>query len=149
MQTAIKQAHISKDNGDYAIGAVVVKNGKVLAEGLNRSKSDDDATSHSEIVAIRGASKIIGSRHLKGCVLYTTHEPCSMCTSAAIWARLDGIVFGSRKNDMAEYASLNANKEWSWRTIDITASEIIAKSHPKLFLIQDFMRAECNKLFHS
>jgi tRNA(adenine34) deaminase len=79
MHLAIEEAQKAKANGDYAIGAVIVKNGSVLAKGTNRVKLDNDPTHHAEIVAIREATKQLNSRHLEESVLYTTHEPCPMC----------------------------------------------------------------------
>lgn len=149
MQAAIEEAINARNAGDYSIGAVIVKNDEIIVRGTNRARIDRDSTQHAEVVVIKEASKLAGSRFLPGCVLYTTHEPCPMCASAAIWARMDGIVFGSTLQDMIDYCGRNGNREWTWRTINITAAEIIAKGEPKLELIEGFMRSECKKLFHS
>lgn len=149
MEAAIEEAMKTKEKGDYSVGAVVVKNGEILAKSGNRIKLDNDPTYHAEIVAIREAAKILGKRHLEDCILYATHEPCPMCTSAAVWAKMKGIVFGARIEDMQEFRTRNGNKIWSWRTIDIPASAIIVKGNPKLILVGDFMREQCKKLFHS
>jgi tRNA(Arg) A34 adenosine deaminase TadA len=149
MQLAIKEAIKTRQKGDYAIGAVIVKDGKILAKAGNRIKLDIDPTQHAEIVAIRKASKLLGTRHLEGCILYTTHEPCPMCASAIIWAKMKGVVFGSNIADMYDYKVKNGNGSWSWRTIDISAKKIIEKGDPKPFVIANFMRKECKNLFHS
>jgi tRNA(Arg) A34 adenosine deaminase TadA len=90
----------------------------------------------------------IDHRHLEGAVLYTTAEPCPMCTAASIWARLDGIVSGSTIEDMAAFRHLYGNPDWTWRTVDIAAHSILQQGEPKLFLIEGFLRNECQALFH-
>ena len=90
----------------------------------------------------------MGKRHLENCVLYTTHEPCPMCTSAAIFARMSGIVYGAKKEDMRDYGEKYGNNDYSWRIIDIPTSLILEKGNPKLFLIEEFMREECKRLFY-
>lgn len=149
MELAIKEAISTKIKGDYAIGAVVVKSNKVIAKAGNRIKLDADPTQHAEIVVIRKASRKLGTRHLENCVLYTTHEPCPMCASAAIWAKMKGIVFGSTIKDMYNYRAKNGNGNWSWRTIRISARSITEKGDPKPFVIGNFMEEECKNLFHS
>ncbi len=149
MTAAIKEALKARNKGDYAIGAVVVKNNKIIAMAGNAIKVSHDPTHHAEIVAIRKTAKLLKNRHLTDCILYTTHEPCPMCTAAAIWARMSGIVFGAKIEDMASYRLNNSNQDWSWRTIDISANEVLEKGTPKLFLTEGFMRQECQKLFHS
>jgi tRNA(Arg) A34 adenosine deaminase TadA len=149
MKAAIEEAIRSRENGDYAIGAVIVLNGEILVRATNRSKIEMDATQHSEVVAIRKASQKLNSRYLENCVLYTTHEPCPMCAAAAFWAKLAGIVSGAKMEDMADYSAKNGNEEYKWRTIRISAKEILAKGDPKIEIIEEFMRDECKNLFHS
>src|SRR5260221_5948534 len=103
MQAAIKLALESKENGHYAIGSVIVMNNKIIAKGMNRVKRDEDPTQHAEIVAIREATKKLGTRPLTECILYTTHEPCPMCMGAIIFARMKGLVFGARTEDMKDF----------------------------------------------
>jgi len=148
MRLAIEQAELARVAGDYAIGAVVVRDGKVLSKSGNRVKLDCDPTQHAEVAAIRMACSEIGHRHLEGAVLYTTAEPCPMCTAASIWARMDGIVSGSTIEDMAEFRDLYGNPDWTWRTVDIAAHSILQQGEPKLFLIEGFLRNECQALFH-
>lgn len=149
MRLAIGEAKKAKGSGDYAIGAVIIKGNKIIASATNRVKVDNDPTHHAEIVAIKKAAKIFKSRHLQNCVLYTTHEPCPMCSSAAIWANMKGIVFGNTMKDMIEFRLKAGNGSWSWRTIGITAAEIIEKGNPKLLIVEGFLREDCLKLFHS
>jgi tRNA(Arg) A34 adenosine deaminase TadA len=148
MRIAIRQAEIARLSGDYAIGAVVVIDGKVVAEGTNRIKVDNDPTQHAEMVAIRTACTARRTRHIEGAILYTTAEPCPMCASAAIWARMAGIVSGSTIDDMAEFRKKFGNPSFTWRTVDIDAHQILSHGEPKLFLIEGFLRDECQQLFH-
>ncbi len=148
MEAAIEESIKARESGDYGVGAVIVRDGKIIVRAGNRAILDKDSTQHAEVAAIRKASKLAGSRFLEGCILYTTHEPCPMCASAVIWARMEGIVFGATIEDMTEYRKKHATKERTWRTIDIKASEIVSRGDPKPFLIEGFMRDECKKLFH-
>jgi len=149
MLAAIEEANNSRMQGDYAIGAVIAKGNEILVRVTNRSKLDQDATAHAEVRAIREASRALKTRYLEGCILYTTHEPCPMCASAAVWAKLKGIVFGARMLDMSDYHLKNGNDEWKWRVIAITCREVLEKGDPKIELIEDYMRDECLTLFHT
>lgn len=148
MRLAIAEAQAAKKGGDYAIGAVVVLNGSILASSGNRIKIECDPTQHAEVAAIRLACASLRTRHLEGAILYTTAEPCPMCASAAIWARMAGIISGSTISDMAEFREKFGNSEWSWRTVDLAARAILAQGDPKLFLVEGFLRNECRALFH-
>ena len=149
MRVAIKEAMLAKEKGDYAIGAVIVRNNKIIVRGSNRARIDQDSTQHAEMVVIRKAFKKLNSRFLSSCVLYTTHEPCPMCAAGAIWARMDGIVFGATLQDMINYKNKKGNRKLTWRTIDIPAKNILTKGEPRLKIIGKFMRVDCLKLFHN
>jgi guanine deaminase len=82
-------------------GAVIVQDGRILAEGTNLVTSTNDPTAHAEIVAIRGACRALGRFHLTGCEIYTSCEPCPMCLGAIYWARLDKVFFGCTRADAA------------------------------------------------
>lgn len=148
MRLAIAEAKSARKAGDYAIGAVVVRDGAVLASSGNRIKLEHDPTQHAEIAAIRLACASLCTRHLERAVLYTTAEPCPMCASAAIWARMSGIVSGSTIDDMAEFRAKFGTSEWTWRTVDIAAMAVLDQGDPKLFLLEGFLRDECRLLFH-
>ena len=148
MRLAIAEAKSARKAGDYAIGAVVVRDRAVLASSGNRIKLEHDPTQHAEIAAIRLACASLRTRHLEGAVLYTTAEPCPMCASAAIWARMSGIVSGSTIDDMAEFRAKFGTSEWTWRTVDIAAMAVLDQGDPKLFLLEGFLRDECRLLFH-
>src|SRR5919108_5762099 len=148
MRLAIAEAQAARRAGDYAIGAVVVREGAVLASSGNRIKVECDPTQHAEVAAIRLACASLRTRHLEGAILYTTAEPCPMCTAAAIWARMSGIVSGSTLDDMAEFRQKFGNPQWTWRTVDIAARAVLDQGDPKPFLIEGFLREECRRLFH-
>jgi tRNA(adenine34) deaminase len=147
MTAAIEEALKAKESGDHAIGAVIVKDDQIIARSPMRTRRDEDATQHPEMAVIRGASIVLGKRHLFGCVMYTTHEPCPMCATASVWARLDCVVVGARMSDMDEHRSGNTEKNYSWRTVAIPAREIFEKGDPKVEVVEDFMRDECKALF--
>lgn len=149
MEAAIEEAIKTRNKGDYAVGAVIVKGNRIISKSGNRVRLDEDPTQHAEMVAIRKAAKVLGKRFLENCILYTTHEPCPMCAAAAIWARMSGIISGARLEDMIDYKIKKGTYNRTWRTIDIPASKILEKGDPKLFLIEEFMRKECKKLFHT
>ena len=148
MRLAIEEAQAARRAGDYAIGAVVVQDGAVLASAGNRVKLENDPTQHAEVAALRMACRSLRSRHVEGAVLYTTAEPCPMCAAAAIWARMDGIVSGSTIADMAEFRHKFGSDEWTWRTVDVAARAVLENGEPKLFLVEGFLREECRALFH-
>lgn len=83
-------------------GAVVVKDGKIIATGNNKVTSSNDPTAHAEVVAIREACKVLGSFQLDDCEIYTSCEPCPMCMGAIYWARPKKVYYGNTKKDAAE-----------------------------------------------
>lgn len=85
--------------GDQPYGAVVVKDEQIIGVGPSRVITDHDATAHAEMVAIRDASKRLGTKDLSGCVLYATSKPCRMCETAAYWAGISRFVYGSGLTD--------------------------------------------------
>jgi tRNA(adenine34) deaminase len=95
MQAALDAARLAGEAGEVPIGAVIVREGGVIARGQNRVLRDLDPTAHAEIVALRAASAILGNYRLNGCTLYVTLEPCAMCAGAMIHARLDRLVFAA------------------------------------------------------
>ena len=96
MREALAQAAIAAQSGEVPIGAVIVKNGKILCAAHNLCESLHDATAHAERLAISKAGKLTGSWRLSDCTLYVTLEPCPMCTGAAINARIDRIVYAAK-----------------------------------------------------
>ncbi|HZK68335.1 MAG TPA: nucleoside deaminase [Paludibacter sp.] len=94
---ALSIQNIQKGGGPF--GAVIVKNGKVIASGVNRVTMTTDPTAHAEITAIRKASRKLGTFDLAGCDIYTSCEPCPMCLGAIYWAHLDKMYYGNTKSD--------------------------------------------------
>ncbi len=82
-------------------GAVIVRGGRVIAEGANRVTSANDPTAHAEIVAIREACHVLGSFRLRGCEIFSSCEPCPMCLGAIHWARIERIWFANSRTDAA------------------------------------------------
>jgi tRNA(adenine34) deaminase len=95
MQATLAEARLAADAGEVPIGAVVVRDGAIVASGQNRVLRDNDPTAHAEIVALRAAAMALGNYRLTGCTLYVTLEPCAMCAGAMIHARLDRLVFAA------------------------------------------------------
>ena len=95
MRLALRQAKKAEKADEVPIGAVIVKDGKLLATGYNRRQTKKDATLHAEIIAIRKACQKLQTWHLDDCELYVTLEPCCMCAGACINARIKKIVFGA------------------------------------------------------
>jgi len=82
-------------------GAVIVKDGKIIARGVNRVTTNNDPTAHAEVVAIREACKVLNTFQLTGCEIYTSCEPCPMCLGAIYWARPDKLFYANSKEDAA------------------------------------------------
>lgn len=95
MQAALVEARAAADAGEVPIGAVVVRDGAIVARGQNRVLRDIDPTAHAEIAAMRAAATALGNYRLNGCTLYVTLEPCAMCAGAMIHARIDRLVFAA------------------------------------------------------
>jgi len=95
MALALEEARACLAWGDVPIGAVVARGDEVLARAGNQRERLGDPTAHAEILALRDASRSVGSWRLEGCTLYVTLEPCAMCAGAVVLARLDRVVFGA------------------------------------------------------
>ena len=95
MSAALEEARAAAAERDVPVGAVIVREGKVLAHASNRTVRDQDPTAHAEMLAIRAAAASLGEWRLGGCTLYVTLEPCAMCAGAIVLARLDRVVFGA------------------------------------------------------
>jgi tRNA(adenine34) deaminase len=95
MRLAIDQAYNALLVGEVPVGAVVMKEGQIIATGYNRPITTHDPTAHAEIVALRHAATLLGNYRLPECELYVTLEPCAMCAMAMMHARLRRVVFGA------------------------------------------------------
>ena len=130
-------------------GCVVVKNGKIVAEGSNEVTSSNDPTAHAEVVAIRKACGVLGTYQLTGCVIYTSCEPCPMCLGAIYWARPDRVIYANTREEAAliefddEFIYQEINRELAERSIPF-----IHQPHPdakKVF--EEWKRWEGKKLY--
>jgi tRNA(adenine34) deaminase len=95
MELALEQAALAAAAGEVPVGALVIKEGEIVARGHNRNLLDDDPTAHAEIVALRQAAARLGNHRLTGCTMVATIEPCSMCAGALIHARIARLVYGA------------------------------------------------------
>ena len=107
MRRAIAQAEEAWEVGEVPVGAVVVCDGAVVAEGFNRRESWQDPTAHAELIAMRRAAAELGTWRLEGCTCYVTLEPCAMCAGLMINARLERVVFGARDPKAGAVRSLH------------------------------------------
>lgn len=99
MKKAIELSIKNIDKGGGPFGAVIVKNGEIIAESGNTVTIDMDPTAHAEVNAIRIASKKLGTYDLSGCDIYASCEPCPMCLGAIYWAKIDNLFFANSQND--------------------------------------------------
>ena len=95
MFEAIKEAKIAAENNEVPVGAVIVRDGKIIAKGRNMREEKQNALSHAEIEAINNACKTLNSWRLDDCEMYVTLEPCPMCTGAIINSRIKTLIFGA------------------------------------------------------
>ncbi len=95
MQRALSLADIAEQAGEVPVGAILVRDGKVIGEGFNSSITANDSTAHAEINAIRQASKSVKNYRLPGTTLYATLEPCAMCAGALVHSRVERLVFAA------------------------------------------------------
>lgn len=132
---AKKEAYAAMKEGEIPVGAVIVKDGKVIAQSHNLKEQLHDPTAHAEILAIKKACKAIGDWRLDGCEMYVTLEPCSMCASAIGQSRIDKVYIGTFNKDMGACGSvinildsrrLNSFVEVKW-LYDKECSEILEK----------------------
>ena len=97
MSQALGLARQAQAENEIPVGAVVEKEGQVLGKGYNQRDQSGDPTAHAEILSLQEAALKQGDWRLEGCTLYVTLEPCAMCVGAALWSRIDRIVFGCRE----------------------------------------------------
>lgn len=117
MQEAIRLSIENVKSGKGGpFGAVIVKDGKIIARGANEVTSSADPTAHAEVVAIRNACKALGTFQLDGCEIYTSCEPCPMCLGAIYWARPDKMYFANTKKDAAD---INFDDQFIYDEIEI------------------------------
>jgi len=132
MQKAIDIARKKK-----TVVAIIVKGNKIIAQAMNTVYQEKQPFRHAEINVIEKACKKFKSFDLSNYWLYTTYEPCPMCASACVWARLKGVVYGANMKDR--------NKNYTQRIL-IPCKKILKKGTPKLKLHENFMRKECKEI---
>ena len=99
MRKAIELSIENVANGGGPFGAVIARNGEIIATGVNRGTANNDPTAHAEVSAIRAAAEKLGRFDLSDCEIFTSCEPCPMCLGAIYWARLNKIYFANNKTD--------------------------------------------------
>lgn len=101
MRMAVRLSVENVRNGGGPFGAVIARQGEIIATGVNRVTAGHDPTAHAEVSAIRQAAERLGTHSLEGCDIYTSCEPCPMCLGAIYWARLDRVFYANTKQDAA------------------------------------------------
>ena len=142
MEIAISEAQKAGKRGDYAIGAVVVKNNEIIASGGNRVKTKNDSTRHIEMEVIQYAKGITKDRYLEGYELYTTFEPCFMCLGACWWVGIRDIYYGATQEDMRKYHEEYGTENLKYRPSPVPTQELIKKYNLPIKMTQ-IMRKEC------
>jgi tRNA(Arg) A34 adenosine deaminase TadA len=138
MLEAIYQSQKNIINGTGGpFGAVIAKDGKILAAASNRVTSANDPTAHAEIEAIRAACKILNTFKLDGCEIYTSCEPCPMCLSAIHWARIEKIYYANTRSDAAK---INFDDDYIY-------NEVAKPIEDRIIPMVQMMREEANKIF--
>lgn len=120
MRTAIRLANENVENGGGPFGAVIARNGKIVATGVNRVTAQCDPTAHAEVSAIRNAAEKLHTFNLSGCEIYTSCEPCPMCLAAIYWAHIDKIYYGNNQHDAA---GIGFDDSFIYREISLPAEE--------------------------
>lgn len=131
MQLAIEASVENVKNGGGPFGAIVVKDGKLVATGVNRVTANNDPTAHAEVSAIRNACKELGSFKLDGCVIYTSCEPCPMCLSAIYWSGIKKIYYGNTAIDAKD---IDFDDQFIYDEIDKTADK---RSIPSICVLRN------------
>lgn len=138
MRVAIQSAWQGLEKGEMPFGACIVSRGQVIAVACNSAKADMDTTAHAEVQAIRKASRRTQRLELTGATIYSTCEPCPMCFTACVWARLERIVYACRIED-AERAGI--------RQVPISSARMNQLGLSGAVLVGDVLREESRKLF--
>jgi len=125
MAIRLSEQNVSKTLGG-PFGAVIVKDGKIIAKSANKVTLKNDPTAHAEVTAIRLACKKLKSFDLIGCLIYTSCEPCPMCLSAIYWAQIDSIYYANTKNDAA---SIGFNDQFIYDEIALDKNKRTISMH--------------------
>jgi len=131
MREALEEARHATEHDDVPIGALIVRDGQVVASAHNRREVDADPTAHAELIAMREAARALGRWRLSDCALYVTVEPCAMCAGAAVLARIALVVFGApdEKAGAVRSAAELLDASWTnhrprWRYYPLVRAEV-------------------------
>lgn len=133
MQEAIAEAMKAPSYGEVPVGAVIVRNGEIIARAHNLVETEKASSAHAEMVAIARAEEALGAKWLSGCTLYVTLEPCSMCAGAMILARIDRLCYGADDPKNGACGSV----------LDVTGNDSLNHS---IEVIRGIREAECGQL---
>ena len=140
MRLAIQSAWQGVEKGEMPFGACIVKKGQVVSVAHNSAKTNMDTTAHAEVQAIREASRRLKALELTDCVIYSTCEPCPMCFTACVWAKVGRIVYACRIED-AERVGI--------RQVPISSARMNQLGQSDVEVIGDVLREESLKLFEA
>jgi len=141
MSHALMLAKRSEDEGEVPVGAVIVRDDKIIAEGWNRPIALHDPTAHAEIMALRAAGKQCGNYRLPNTTLYVTLEPCTMCAGAMIHARIANLVFGASEHRTGVAGSIIDvfNQDFHFHRVKVSAGILQNECSQ---LLKDFFKAK-------
>ena len=128
MRQALAEAQKALAADEVPIGAVIVANGRIIARSHNMVERLNDVTAHAEMMAFTAAAEAIGGKYLKGCTLYVTLEPCTMCSGASYWTQIDRIVVGAKdekRGFLSQGIKLHPQTEYVQGVLADECSEII------------------------
>lgn len=133
MREALHEAAVAQSKGEVPIGAVIVRDGEVIARGHNLRETLNDPTAHAEILAIRAAGQVMNDWRMIGCTLYVTIEPCPMCAGALVQSRVEHVVFGATDP-----------KAWADRSL----REIVQNPglNHRMVVTEGILAAECSQI---
>lgn len=137
MREAIRLSIENVNNGGGPFGAVIARDGEIIATGVNRVTANCDPTAHAEVSAIREASRKLGTFNLAGCEIFSSCEPCPMCLGAIYWAHLDKLYYGNTKQDAKD---IDFDDSFIYRELELPPSQRRLRSYP-------FMRDEALAAF--
>jgi len=133
MQKAFLLAEQAYEEKEIPVGALIVKDDRIIGKGYNQTERLKDATAHAEMLAISAACSTLESKYLEGCSLYVTLEPCAMCAGALVWSKIDRIVFGATDSKAGACGSI----------FNIAANR---KLNHRIEIIQGIMEEDCEWL---
>lgn len=137
MRIAIKEAETSLCEGNNGFGAVIVKDGRIIASSHDKEDTEKDPTSHAELNVIRDVSKKLGKK-LSGCMLISTHEPCLMCASAIVWSGITNIAYG--------YSIKEALTQGRKR-MNFSCMEVFNRAGVEIKIYEGILKTECSVLY--